>query len=113
MDGARRDAPAGESQVQPLRLERALTLGALERRELLRDERLDLALGLVRLLADARALGGGDGPERAQESRQLAGAAEHADADLLEFGRGAGPGDLRPDPVEDRLDPRVPHSGRS
>src|SRR5439155_9105955 len=89
-------------------LERAVALGALERRELLRDERLDLALRLVRLLADARALGGGDGPERAQKSCQLAGTAEHADTDLLEVGRGAVLGDLCPDQVEDRLDPWVP-----
>ena len=46
--------------------------------------------------------------ERAQERGQLARAPEHAHAQLLEGGRGSGPGDVRQGPVEDFLDPRVP-----
>src|SRR5712692_10212615 len=57
---------------------------------------------------DLRAIDGGDLAEPAQERGQLARAPEHAHAQLLECGRGSGPGDVRQGPVEDFLDPRVP-----
>src|SRR5262249_25154195 len=81
-----------------------------ESRRLLRDQGLDLALRLVGFLADSRALGGGNGAERAQESGQVSRASQHADADLFDLTRGAGPGDVCQGPFTDRLNPRVTHS---
>ena len=106
--GARPRSAPGQRQVHALGGERLAVLLGLERLQPGCERLLDPLLGAIGLLADPRAIGGGDRAEPAQERGQLARAPEHAHAQLLEGRRGSGPGDVRQGPVEDFLDPRVP-----
>jgi len=107
MKSSQRQSASGEREIQTLGFERPGSLRSLEFLRFLRDEPLDLFFGAVRLLADARPFGSGNAPEGTEEPGQLTGAAQEADANRFEVTRGAGLGDLREGPVEDRLDPRV------
>ncbi len=113
MDRPRQRAPAGQREVGPVRREGLPALLGLQGLEAGRDRGLDRGLGPVRLLAHLRPVRGGNAAERPQQRGELARAAEHADADLLEVGRGAGPGDIRQGPVEDLLDARVPRHAQA
>src|SRR6185436_2762647 len=113
VDRARQRAAAGEGEIGPIGRERLAMLVDLQPLEPGRDRGLHLGLGPVGLLAHLRPLRGRNAAERAQEGGEPARAAEHADADLLEVGRGAGPGDLRQGPVEDLLDARVPRHAQA
>ncbi len=107
MDRARRRTAPGQGEVGAVGREGAAVLLRLQALETRRDRGLHLGLGPVGLLAHLGPLRGRDGPERAEQSGELAGAPQRADAHLLEVGRGAGPGDLRQGPLEDLPDPRV------
>ena len=105
MEGPRLDGAAGQGEVQALGVGgSALPRVGLEHGQPAGQGLFEFLLGPVRLLADARPVGGGERPQRAEQPGERAGAAEDANPDLLQLGRGPGPGDLCQGPVPDLLD---------
>src|SRR5215470_300594 len=107
VDGAGGGEAAGQGEIHVARGESLAMLLRLERLVARGERLLHLAFGEVRLLANARPIGGRHLAEAAKERGQLTRAPEHAHAHVFEGRRGSGPGDVRQGPVEDVLDPRV------